>query len=47
MYDGRTMMEFLGLTDVNVEWFDSSKSVDRSSTGMTGVSRLVVVNVLQ
>ena len=46
MYDGR-YMKFLGLTDINVEWFDSSKSVDRCSTGLTAVSRLVVFIVLQ
>ena len=46
MYDGRSM-EFLGLTNVNVEQFHSSKLVDRSSTGLTAVSRFVVVIVLQ
>ena len=46
MYDGRTM-EFLRLTNVNVEWFDSSNSVDRSATGLTAVSRFVVFIVLQ
>ena len=46
MYDGR-YMEFLGLTDVNVEWFDSSKLVDRFPTGLIAVSRLVVGIVLQ
>ena len=45
MYNGR-YMEFLGLTDINVEQFDSSKSVDKSSAGLTAVSRFVVVIVL-
>ena len=43
-------MEFLGLTDVNVDRIDSSYPVDRFysfPTGLTAVSRFVVVIVLQ
>ena len=46
MYNGR-YVEFLGLIDVNVERFDSSKSVDRFPTGLTAVSRFVFFIVLQ